>query len=153
MVGVLEERERSAGDQRARRLVAGDEEREQEDQELVAVERPAVDLGADEERHDVVAGIRLLRRDVLHEIHEQLAGRLRGRFGRLVGRLDGRVGPAPEVGPVAVGDAEQLGDHHQRERRGDEVDEVERAGIRRAIEHGARELANARLEVARSRAA
>ena len=47
--GVLVQRERSARDQRSRRLVAGDEEGEQEDQELVAVERPAVDLRADED--------------------------------------------------------------------------------------------------------
>ena len=55
---------------------------------------------------------------------------LGGLLGRLVGRLDRRVGPTPEVGPVAVGDAEQLRDHHQRERRGDQVDEVEHAASR-----------------------
>ena len=50
-----------------------------------------------------------------------------GLVGRQVGRLDRRVGPAPEVLPVRLVDPEQLGDHHERERRGQLGHEVDLA--------------------------
>ena len=42
-----------------------------------------------------------------------------------VGRLDHGVGPAPEVVAVGVADTEELGDHLDRERRGERADGVE----------------------------
>ena len=121
-------------------------------EQLVAVERPAVDLGADEDRHDVVAGTRLLRLDVLHEVDEELTGRLRGRLGGLSVASIVASDQRRKSAAVAVGDPEQLRDHHQRERRGDEVDEVEHAGVGRAIEHARARARGCAARGSRSRA-
>ena len=149
LVGVLGERDEPAGEQRARRLVAGDEQREQEDEELVGRQRPAVDLGAHEQRHEVVAGIAPASPRGAREEGVQLDDRAERLLGRPVGGLDRRVGPAAEVAAVAVGDAEQLGDHEHRERRRELVDGVDLDAGGRPFEDARGQLADPRLEARR----
>ena len=80
----------------------------------------ATDLGPDQHRDQVVLPGRAPLADVGVEEGEQLGRRDHDRLVvGPVGDLDDGVGPAPEVGAVPVGDAEQLGDDGDRDGRGD----------------------------------
>ena len=70
---------------------------------------------------------------------------------RQVRRLDRRVGPSAEVGPVGLVDPQQLGDHRQREGRGQLGHEVDLTRGRRRRPAARGRLADGRLQPGRAR--
>ena len=100
-------------------------------------ELPAIDVRADEERHDIVRGVgELVGGQLLEEGHE--LHHVRERVGRErgppVGGEDRRVGPAPEIVPVRIRHAEQIADDQHRQRRGQHVDQVDDLARRDRVE-------------------
>ena len=121
----------------SRRLVARDEQRHVERHQLPGRKRPALDLRTDEQRDDVVARVRdLVTRVLLEERHELHDVRqcFSAERGTPVRRDDRRVRPAAEVGAVRVGDAEEIADHEHRQRRGEDVHEIDDLAGRHGIE-------------------
>ena len=94
---------------------------------------------ADQLAHQIVLGVAPALLDQALEVGVQLAARAPdGLAGRLAGApvlrivlADHLVGPAEQQLPVVARHAEDPGDHRDRERRGDALDEV-------ALAHGAR---------------
>ena len=115
LIRVVEEGDHPVSDRVAGGLAAGDGQHQHEEGELVIGELLAVDVGVDQGGDDIVAGFLGLDRGQLHGVHQQLdRGRLAvdvSELGILVaGHL---VGPAEELGPLVLGDAEKSGDHLQ----------------------------------------
>ena len=114
------------------RLVPGVEQQHRGRHELVRGQPVRTVARRDEVGEQVVAGrLRALRGELLDVCRER-PGRLAGRL--LVGRgpvhlvhPHDRLRPRPQVVPVGLGDAEQLGDHEHRQRLGVVLDDVELA--------------------------
>ena len=125
LVGMLRQRERGPRDEMAGRLIARDEQGQAVADGLRGAHSAPVDLCRREARHDV-AGRRVAPgSDVIDEEAVE-RGEIVERGTLCVGRGDRRVGPAAEVVAVGVADSEQLGDHEDRKRRRQPIDEVDR---------------------------
>ena len=140
LVGMVVQGDHRTREQGARRLVARDEQGQEEHEQLLPRERLAADLAPGEQRHQVVAAPSPLRTDVLDQERGELAQRRRRLVGWQVGRLDGGIGPAPEVGAVRGVDPQQLRDHVQGKRGAERRDEVDLLRRGHVVEqgHGAR---------------
>ena len=116
LVGLLGEHLDATGEEAARGLVAGHEQRDAEHDQLVVGQRRTADLGIDERRHQVVARRRLPAAHEVAEVGER-ARRSAAMFSAVGWSrdLDHGVGPPAEVVAVAVGDAEQVGDDRDRD--------------------------------------
>ena len=96
----------------------------------------AVDLGADQLGHEIVLRIVAARFDHEPEVGVHLATRPpAGLVGRFAGKLvlgilpsDDLVGPAKQQWPVVPRHSEGRGDHRERKRRSNPIDEVELPG-------------------------
>jgi hypothetical protein len=136
---------RAAGDEVARRLVAGDEQRHAEHEELFVREPVAVDLRRGKRREEVVLRPPAPLAELAVEVREQLAHVLHG-LGRRAGIRSGddRIGPPLERLPILGGDAEHVGDDEHRQWDGDRLDEIVRLaglGWRRGFPGRSRECA------------
>ena len=136
-LAVLAEREQPAADRVARRLVAG------LDEQLAVRRRAARSVSgapsiaaADQLAHEIVAAGRAGARSISRSKYACSSPRARlivwpGRLARSavlgVVLADHLVGPAEQQLPVVARHAEDPGDHRERERRRDALDEVELA--------------------------
>ena len=142
LVGMLGERLHPVADGVARRLVAGDDEEDEERAELLRGELLAVDLGVHHRRREVVGrvGAAVLAERLGVGEHPQ---RTRPSGPRSMPPYSGSPTPRIDVGPgedlllVGGGDAHHLADDLQRQRGGDLLDEVALA-VREAARAGRR---------------
>ena len=99
-----------------------------------SAEAVAVDLGVDEDAHQVVAGLGLPGGDHLGGVERVLDEGVAGGLDLLRGRLGGEalehvVGPPEQVGAVLGPHAEGVADHDHRQVGGHLVDEVALAAL------------------------
>src|SRR5262245_63241426 len=152
---VLDEGEHPAGGGVARGLVAGDHDDEAPGQHVHLRQGLAVDAGLYDERDEVVAGVAPLLLDELREVEEELGHRLARRvLARLplalvlgIGGPDRAVGPVEEQVPVRLRQAEEPGDHGDRERRSHLLHEIALARVA-LLDQGVHDLPRDLLDVA-----
>ena len=136
LLGVHEQRERRVPDQADRRLVSRDDQERDHAAELLLGERVAAVLDCHERADEILAG----RAPTLGEEREQVLdeGGQRGVgplcLGRRERRAHHRGRPLAKALAVGNGNAEQLGDHRDRQREGELRDEVHLAGGRDAVD-------------------
>jgi hypothetical protein len=123
---VLEQREQGVVDQVPGRLVAGDDERDEEEVELEVVEALAVELGLDQRGHEVVAGVGPA---VLGDLVAQRVDLRRGRAASTwaysgSSGADQVVRDLEHPGPQLGLEADHLADHLHRDLGGDVLDEL-----------------------------
>ena len=124
--GLFGERDHAVGDGVAGGLVAGHGEHHHEEAELVVGELLAVDVGLDELRDDVVAGVLAALLGHLHRVHDQFGRGHRRIDVGVLGILAARhlVGPAEQLVAVVLRHTEQTGDGLQRQLARHLLDEV-----------------------------
>ena len=142
LVGMVGERLHAVADGGARRLVAGDDEEDEERPELLSGERLALDVGVHELRGDVVGGLGQLP---LAELHGELVELHRRRHQVLeavdvlgVADAEDGVGELEDPAVMRCGDAHHVADDLQRQGGGDLLDEVALSERRDAIDDLAR---------------
>ena len=128
LIGEVGERLHPVADRVAGRLVAGDDEQDEERAELLRGELVAVDLGGHHHRRDVVLRVGATVLPERLGVHEHLEGVRHEIFERAaelgIADAEDRVGPLEDPGVVLGRDAHHVADDLEGQRRGDVLDEV-----------------------------
>ena len=147
---MIEQREDAVGGRVARRVVAGEDEQPEEDEDLGVVEALPVDLGV-AQPHDkrVVIALLDLAGDLLVEVDRHLHHDVhrRCRLGRSLRGLD-LLGPSIQPRDVLVRESHEPREHAERDRDGDVLDGVELALRDRGVDHARDARADVALELA-----
>ena len=133
-------------DTRLRGLVAGHQQRHAEALQVGVGEQLPVDLGRHEHAHEVVARVLAPVTDDVPEVVEQLGGQDENLVARVGGGVDHGVRPDAEALAVLGGDAHELGDDEEGQRRSHALDDVERLPRFERVEHPDGQLAHPLLE-------
>ena len=139
LLGMLEERVHSAGDEIPGRVTARVDEQQEEQVEVDDVELAVVDARRRDERGEIVGGFGALALPHLARVVEHLHHRhhRRARFLRFGRRVD-LLGEAVELDAVFERDAEHVGDDVRRHESGDVGDEIALAARGDAVDDAAR---------------
>ena len=138
---MAQQGERAVADQVDGRLVAGHVEQHDERQELLDAQPVARLLGHEERRQHVVAEVGPSGLDHLGEVGDELGDRRVAGVERLEGggrfeRGGEGLAPVADLVGAVLRQVEQVGDHLERHREGQFVDELHLAPLGRPVEHG-----------------
>jgi hypothetical protein len=132
---MAEQGDRPVADETGGGVMPGDGELEDRGQHLLLVQRIALVTCPDEVGDQVLARLGALAVEQVGQVpHDVRRGRdrARRRFGRGGGRQE-RGEPGAELGPVLLGDAQQLADHGEGQWEGEACDQVD-DGVAAAVQ-------------------
>ncbi len=151
---MVAERLHAVADGVARRLVAGDDQQDEERRQVLARQRAAFELGIQQHRGQVLA--RPLAAILGHLLHErrELGARAQRRADQIlivrrhvrVAETEDAVGVLEDLLHLALGDPHQVDDHLERKRRRELRHEIAFALLDHAIDHRVGPPADALLE-------
>ena len=136
LVGVAEQGDGSVADQAGGGVVPGDDQLEDRGQHLLPVQRVPLVGGPDQVGDQVLARLDTFAVEQIGQVPDDVrrgGDRAGGWLGCGGGRQQGGE-PGAELGPVRLGDAEQLADHGEREREGEPRDQVDHGGVAAAVQ-------------------
>ncbi len=144
LAGALKEGEHAARRRDARVLGAAHQQVVAVEDDVVRAEPLAVHLRRGQHAHQVVAGVRGLRRVQGLEVAEDL--QVGEPAGERVAAAERLAGQLVQALPVRLGDAHHLADHVQRDPGRDVGHEVDVPAVERPVHHAAGDLAQLRLK-------
>jgi hypothetical protein len=145
LIGVLGEQHRAVRDQVGRRVVARDDQREAEAEQIFFAELLSVELGVEQRTHQVVAARDAPLGEQLRELGVDVGRGLDRVLDAVFAALDHRLGPVEERLAAVLGHADHLADHEARQVARELRHQIGLAARREAVDQPARDRADPRL--------